>query len=707
MSTPPVYRFADLTLDVGQARLERDGEPIELGRLTYRLLLALVESAPNVLTHDELVRRVWGGRATSPETVVQRVKLLRDALQDDADRPQYIALVRGQGYRLIAPVETLEAAAAVPQRAVPSSPVGWRRPRMAIGGVSAVLTLSIAVVGYFWLEGGARSASTPVLPRPLDFEITQLTSSGRAISPAISADGRFVVYSLLDAATVPTSLWMRQIGTTRDIEVVAPSPAAAVVSAAISPDGSFIDYIKISAAGRELWRVPFLGGTPRRLRSNVSSAVGWSPDGERAAFVAFDELGNTSVVVRGDAGEERVLATRTVPTYFVSTNIVGSPPLHPAWSPDGRFVAVAEMTNVLAPRIVFIDAMTGEETTAASQGSFVTQGVGWLGLSTLVLSQPSAFGQRIQLHRMTVPGGDVTPLTNDLSSYSGVELDRSGTRLVTTRRDIRAAVYVVDASGGDAVEVVPPTPIGILPVMLSWAGDRLLYDTTFNGRAAIAALAPDGVRVEGLVPDAFHVAAAPDGSAIVFSSATRGREGLWKTDAAGLDPVPLVSGFAVEPIVTRDRAVVYVSNRSGFQSAWVVPLDGGEASEIVQETVHGVDVAPDGRRLAFVTDRDRTQIFVTCELPLCSNRRELTAPPNFGAVPLRWTPDGRALAYVDTTYRAIWAVPVDGGAAYAVATYAPETSPIAWFAWSGDGQHLGFMRVTTEFDIVLFSALRP
>jgi sugar lactone lactonase YvrE len=76
-------------------------------------------------------------------------------------------------------------------------------------------------------------------------------------------------------------------------------------------------------------------------------------------------------------------------------------------------------------------------------------------------------------------------------------------------------------------------------------------------------------------------------------------------------------------------------------------------------------------------------------------------------VPLRWTPDGRALAYVDTTYRAIWAVPVDGGAAYAVATYAPETSPIAWFAWSGDGQHLGFMRVTTEFDIVLFSALRP
>ena len=38
-----------------------------------------------------------------------------------------------------------------------------------------------------------------------------------------------------------------------------------------------------------------------------------------------------------------------------------------------------------------------------------------------------------------------------------------------------------------------------------------------------------------------------------------GAEGLWRTDATGVDPVQLVSGFAVEPVVTRNRAVVYVS----------------------------------------------------------------------------------------------------------------------------------------------------
>lgn len=706
MSTSPVFRFADLTLDVGRRRLERNGAPIELGRLTFQLLLALVESAPNVLTLDEIVRRVWAGRATSQETVVQRVKLLRDALQDDAEQPRYVMLVRGQGYRLVPPVATVEAEPAAPQTAVPLAPASRRRPRIAVAGISVVLAVSLALVTYTLLERGARSSSAPVAPAALEFEITQLTSSGRAISPAISPDGRYVVYSLVDAASRPTSLWIRQIGTTRDIEVITPSPRTAVVYPAVSPLGDFIDYVKVSDAGRELWRVPFLGGTPRRLSRNVASGVGWSPDGKQAAFIAFDEHGNTSLVVRNDSsGEERVLATRTVPTYFVSGNIVGNPPFHPAWSPDGRLIALAELTDILAPRIVFIEAATGKETTVPSHGSFVTQGVGWLGPSTVVLSQPAVFGQRSQLYRMSFPGGEVTPLTNDLASYLGVEMDRSRTRLVTMRSDMRAAVYTLDEPDGDAVEVVPPTPVTSPRTMLSWAGDRLLFDTTFNGGAAIASLTVDGEQTDALVPDAFHVAAAPDGSAIVFSSPTRGREGLWRTDSAGLDPVQLVSGFAVEPVVTRDRAVLYVSNLGGLQSVWSVPLDGGESTEVVRETVQGFDVAPDGRRLAFATERERRLILVTCDLPLCSDRRELELPSTI-AFPIRWTSTGREVAYLDAARRSIWAVPVDGGEPHAIVSYAPDTDPIVWFAWSGDGR-LGFMRVSLEFDVVLFSGLRP
>ena len=60
------FRIADLVLDPGRRELTRHGQPIELGRLTYALLLELVRSAPNVVMHEELVQRLWRGRTTSP-----------------------------------------------------------------------------------------------------------------------------------------------------------------------------------------------------------------------------------------------------------------------------------------------------------------------------------------------------------------------------------------------------------------------------------------------------------------------------------------------------------------------------------------------------------------------------------------------------------------------------------------------------------------
>ena len=189
-----------------------------------------------------------------------------------------------------------------------------------------------------------------------------------------------------------------------------------------------------------------------------------------------------------DRFEERVLGTRTLPAFFVSLNIVGNPPTRPAYSPDGRFIAIPELRDILAPRIAVIEAATGAEKTYDSQGSFVPHGVGWLGPSTLVLSQPEGFGQRIQLFRMSFPDGAIAPLTNDLASYIGVDLDASRTRLVTTRRDVRTSIWVADASGETTLQLVPPTPFGTPNVFLSWAGERVLYDSTFSGHAAVAAI---------------------------------------------------------------------------------------------------------------------------------------------------------------------------------------------------------------------------
>jgi predicted ATPase/DNA-binding winged helix-turn-helix (wHTH) protein len=93
-----------LLLDVGRQRLERDGNEIGLPKLSFDFLVALVRAAPDVVTHDELMARVWPGLVVQPDTISQRAKLLRDALGDDSSAPSVIRGVRGRGYALACPV---------------------------------------------------------------------------------------------------------------------------------------------------------------------------------------------------------------------------------------------------------------------------------------------------------------------------------------------------------------------------------------------------------------------------------------------------------------------------------------------------------------------------------------------------------------------------------------------------------------------------
>jgi TolB-like protein len=98
---PEQYQIADLLVDVGQQRVRRADVEIPIPKLSFDLFLALIRAAPNVVSNDELMTQVWPRVVVSPETISQRVKLLRDALGDDARAPQYIARVRSRGYRLI------------------------------------------------------------------------------------------------------------------------------------------------------------------------------------------------------------------------------------------------------------------------------------------------------------------------------------------------------------------------------------------------------------------------------------------------------------------------------------------------------------------------------------------------------------------------------------------------------------------------------
>jgi DNA-binding winged helix-turn-helix (wHTH) protein len=103
------YRVGDLTVELHRERVLRGDAVIVLPKLSFDLLLALVKAAPTIVTVDTLLDQVWTGLVVSPETVTQRIKLLRGALGDDSQNPRYIEGIRGRGYRVIADVQILNA----------------------------------------------------------------------------------------------------------------------------------------------------------------------------------------------------------------------------------------------------------------------------------------------------------------------------------------------------------------------------------------------------------------------------------------------------------------------------------------------------------------------------------------------------------------------------------------------------------------------
>jgi two-component system KDP operon response regulator KdpE len=80
--------------------VERDGAPVHLTAIEYRLLAVLVANASRVLTHRQLLKDVWGaGYMDSTHYLRVYIARLREKLERDATRPQYILTETGVGYR--------------------------------------------------------------------------------------------------------------------------------------------------------------------------------------------------------------------------------------------------------------------------------------------------------------------------------------------------------------------------------------------------------------------------------------------------------------------------------------------------------------------------------------------------------------------------------------------------------------------------------
>lgn len=145
-SPGPVVCFGPFRMDRRSCELLRDGERLPLQIQPFRVLEALVDAAGQVVTRDELRRKIW------PETVYvdfdhglnNAVNRLRQALQESAETPRYIETLPRIGYRFVHELSAADRSPEISNRA--------RRTRWSVG--LAATAIAIAVTAGILFKSG-------------------------------------------------------------------------------------------------------------------------------------------------------------------------------------------------------------------------------------------------------------------------------------------------------------------------------------------------------------------------------------------------------------------------------------------------------------------------------------------------------------------------------------------------------------------------
>ncbi|HZI88188.1 MAG TPA: hypothetical protein VFD48_15250, partial [Pyrinomonadaceae bacterium] len=583
----------------------------------------------------------------------------------------------------------------------------------ALAGVVLIIAAGLGLYKYYW--------SSPTKPAPFQqMQITKLTFNGKAISAVISPDGKQVVYVVDDAGR--RSLWLRHVATATDVQLAAPEDIY-YFSLTISPDGDFLYYAYggTTIQNRELFRMPVLGGTPRKVVDDIGSPIGFSPDGKQIAFVRsrLREGGvpggvrggigqgeggliqgeSALMIANADGTEERKIATRQGgPNRFGNLFNGGV-----AWSPDGRRIATVARGTDSAGRfqnVIEVPVEGGAERVLTSQRWYQIQRLTWLSDGSglvMTAAEKASDNRRRQIWHLSYPGGEARKITNDLNNYTSISLNADSSVLVTVQENETTDIWV--APGGDADRATRFTSVssnldGFDGVR--WTPDaKIVFNSTAGGSEGIWIMDGDGKNRKRLT-NAETVDYGPsitsDGRYIVFTSERTGAPAAWRMDIDGSNPKQLTGGGGW---AAGTEWVVYAQGNA----LWKAPLNGGEPMRIYEGQMVRCAASHDGKMLA-------------CSLEIPGEPAKLAVLSIDGGPPrvfdakfqlparMRWTPDGRAVTYIGRQdgLADIWSQPLDGGEPKRITNFKSDT--IFSFDWSRDNK-LVISHGTSAADVVL------
>jgi Tol biopolymer transport system component len=681
-----------------------------LGLVLYEM--ATARRAFTGKTYPEVSASILHDEPTAPRSLRPDLPdtldgIILKLLEKDRDlRYQSAADLRGDLKRLRRRDGQGAAAASRTVRPAPAAPMQSRSDAALAVGLARrhpALLAAVALAAF----GGAASwwfFDRGETPRPgPELSIQPLTLNGRAGHATISPDGRFIAYVRRDGGE--SSLVVKQLSSNSEVVILPPSPGAIYDAPSVTPDGGFVDVLvrrrETPVARAVTLRVPFLGGAARRILEGAVSGISWSPDGQHMAFVQMDDAQATSLVVADPLGQNaRAIVTRRPPSFFMNVHfsLGNGPASHPAWSADGRTIAVAGI-NVSSERVrdpgdvIEIDADSGAERGARRVQGLIW-GLAYLDSGDLVVSydeEASPMQWQWWLHRR---GGQVTALTRSLNGFQGVQLTLDRTSGVATQTTRQSSIFMGETAGGAFTEVVAESSALSAFAMPDTSG-HLFYTARVPGGWATFRHEP-GSGSTLVAPDVWRAIPSPDRRFLIGRHSERGLIRM-NTDGSGAEVILPDASSAPVTFTPDGAGFVYVSNRSGPQQPWLLPLSGGEARRLSEMSIDNTRLwlSRDGREVIFGTHAG-TRI---CAFPTFDPCRAADVV----AGPL--SADGKTVIAMDPNDpRNILAQPIDGSTPRPLTRFTDKE--VFDLSLSPDGRHLAITRVSRVSDVVLIKGLK-
>jgi eukaryotic-like serine/threonine-protein kinase len=631
----------------------------------------------------ELRRIVRRCLAKEPDKRYQSMRDLANELRDLVD--DFDQLSPGSGSRSYS--GALQAPEPLARR-----PAVWAA---VAGGIVAAL-----LIGGFVLT---RDSAAP-LALMNQMTIRPLTSSGSVIDGVISPDTRFLAYVAEERGR--RAVYLRQIATGSEVPVIPPSPTLRVSGLTFSRDGNYL-YITSGHAGEainSLSVVPTLGGTPRILLRDADSGAALSPDEKEVAFIRRVPSRSESqlIVAKIEGSGERIVSTRKANEFFQFSS--------PSWSPDGKWIAASGGSSAEGMRTtILLISADGKETRDLIQRPwFETSSLAWLPDGSGIVASGMEIEAPIhQLWLFPFPAGEPRRITNDLTSYTSVSISADGASLVAMAGDRWNRLWRIGPEGEKPLTTegdrFAPGGFALLP------DASVAYQSMASGNLDVWRLMPGGEKRKLTShPRADYApAVAPGGELIYFLTERNGAAEIWRMlpDGGGEERLATTGADVTMSVTPDGQWIVYPLHGK----LWRVSTAGGNPDLLAEVDATALDVSPDGTMLAGLFRLKPSPAPVELAvMPLSGGAARAIADDSRAGArqPIRWTPDGRGVAYIlfEEGASNIWVQPIGGGERVRLTNF--DSGYISNFRWDATGENLLVSRGRFLADMVMISDFR-